>query len=41
LLFALPSRRFRSAWLGIAVHSAQSVYFALVLLPAFLGRMQG
>lgn len=38
LLFALPSRRYRSAWLGIAVHSTQSVYFALVLLPAFLGK---
>ena len=38
LLFALPSRRFRSAWMGIAVHSAQSVFFALVLLPAFMGR---
>lgn len=38
LLFALPSRRFRSAWMGIAVHSAQSVYFALALLPAFMGK---
>ena len=37
LVFALPTKRFRSAWMGIAVHSAQSVYFALVLLPAFLG----
>jgi membrane protease YdiL (CAAX protease family) len=36
-LFALPSRRYRSAWIGIAVHSAQSFYFALVLLPVFLG----
>jgi membrane protease YdiL (CAAX protease family) len=36
LLFAYPSRRFRSAWMGIIVHSAQSVVaiafvFALVL----------
>jgi len=38
LLFSLPSRRFRSAWMGIAAHSTQSVYFALVLLPAFLGK---
>jgi membrane protease YdiL (CAAX protease family) len=38
LLFALPSRMFRTAWMGIAVHSAQSVFFALVLLPAFIGR---
>jgi len=37
VLFSLPARRFRSAWLGIAVHSAQSVYFAVVLLPLFLG----
>jgi len=38
VLFALPTKVFRTAWMGIAVHSAQSVYFALVLLPAFLGR---
>lgn len=38
LVCALPSRLFRSAWLGIAVHSAQSVYFAVVLFPLFLGR---
>ena len=38
LLFALPARLFRTAWMGIAVHSAQSVYFALVLLPVMLGR---
>ncbi len=37
LLCALPARRFRSAWMGIAVHSAQSVYFALVLFPLFRG----
>jgi membrane protease YdiL (CAAX protease family) len=37
LLFALPSKRFHSAWMGIAVHSTQSIYFALVLLPVFLG----
>lgn len=27
-----PSRRYQSAWIGIAVHSTQSVFFALVLL---------
>ncbi|TCO59745.1 CPBP family intramembrane glutamic endopeptidase [Actinocrispum wychmicini] len=32
LLFAYPSRRFRSAWLGITVHSAQSVVFAVIAL---------
>jgi len=24
--------------MGIAVHSAQSIFFAVVLLPAFLGK---
>jgi len=38
LLFALPTALFRTAWMGIAVHSAQSVYFALALLPLFLGK---
>ena len=28
---AYPSKRYRSAWIGIAVHSAQSVVFALVI----------
>ena len=37
LLFALPTRLFQSAWMGIAIHSAQSVFFAIVLLPLFLG----
>jgi membrane protease YdiL (CAAX protease family) len=41
LLFALPTTLFRTAWMGIAVHSAQSIYFALVLLPVFLGRPLG
>jgi uncharacterized protein len=35
-LFAYPSRRFRSAWLGIAIHSTQSVFLALVLLVLVL-----
>ncbi len=29
---AYPSKRYRSAWIGIAVHSAQSVFFAIVIL---------
>jgi membrane protease YdiL (CAAX protease family) len=29
---AYPTKRYRSAWIGIAVHSAQSVYIAVVLL---------
>jgi membrane protease YdiL (CAAX protease family) len=28
---AYPSKRYRSAWIGIAVHSAQSVVFALLI----------
>ena len=29
---AYPTKRYRSAWIGIAVHSAQSVVFALLIL---------
>jgi membrane protease YdiL (CAAX protease family) len=29
---AYPTKRYRSAWIGIAVHSAQSVFFALLIL---------
>lgn len=36
-LLALPSRRFRSAWIGIAVHSSQSVFFLIVALGLVLG----
>ncbi len=36
-LYALPSRRFRSAWMGIAVHSAQTVFFIFVALGLVLG----
>jgi membrane protease YdiL (CAAX protease family) len=32
VLFAGASKRYRSAWVGIAVHSAQSVFFAVLLL---------
>ena len=31
-IIAYPSKRFRSAWIGIAVHSAQSVVLALLIL---------
>jgi membrane protease YdiL (CAAX protease family) len=31
-IIAYPSKRFRSAWIGIAVHSAQSVVLAILLL---------
>jgi uncharacterized protein len=32
-LLALPTRRYRSAWIGIAVHSSQTVFFGLAVLP--------
>jgi membrane protease YdiL (CAAX protease family) len=31
-ILAYPSKRYRSAWIGIAVHSAQSVVLALLIL---------
>lgn len=37
LLFALPTRYFRSAWFGIAAHSGQSLYFAVLILLLVLG----
>ena len=36
LILAGPSKRYRSAWVGIAVHSAQTVLFAVVLLAMVL-----
>ena len=36
-LYAFPSWRFRSTWLGIIVHSAQSVYFTFLFLGIVLG----
>ena len=38
LLFALPARFFRSAWVSIIVHSGQSLFFAIVILQLILGR---
>jgi uncharacterized protein len=32
LILAYPSKRYRSTWIGIAVHSAQSVFIAVILL---------
>jgi len=32
LTISYPTKRYRSAWIGIAVHSAQSVVFAVLLL---------
>ncbi|MFZ5807649.1 MAG: CPBP family intramembrane glutamic endopeptidase [Chloroflexota bacterium] len=36
-VLALPSWRFRSAWTAIIVHSAQSVFFAFLVLGVILG----
>jgi membrane protease YdiL (CAAX protease family) len=37
LLYALPSRYFRSSWLGIIAHSGQSIYFTILILGLVLG----
>jgi hypothetical protein len=37
LLMAFPSWRFRSTWMGIIVHSVESVYFAFLILGVVLG----
>jgi membrane protease YdiL (CAAX protease family) len=36
-LLAYPSRRFESAWMGIIVHSAQSVVLIIVVLTLVVG----
>jgi uncharacterized protein len=36
LTLAYPTKRYRSAWLGLAVHSSQSVFFLLAILPVVL-----
>ena len=36
-LYAFPSWRYRSTWMGIIVHSAQSVYVAFLILGVVLG----
>ena len=35
-LCAYPTRRFRSAWMGIGIHSIETVFFIVVLLPIVL-----
>jgi uncharacterized protein len=35
-VLAYPTKRYRSAWIGIAVHSSQTVFFALAILPFVL-----
>ena len=37
LLYAFPSRRFRSTWMGIAVHSGQTVFFLFLVTGLVLG----
>jgi uncharacterized protein len=37
LFYALPAKRFRSTWMAIIVHSAQSVYFLFLILGLVLG----
>ncbi len=36
-LYALPSWRFRSTWMGIILHSVETVYFGFLLLGVVLG----
>ena len=36
-LYAFPSWRFRSTWMGVIVHSAQNVFFAFLVLGVILG----
>lgn len=36
-LWAYPTKRFKSAWFGIIAHSAQSIFFAFLLLGLVLG----
>jgi uncharacterized protein len=35
-IISYPAKRYRSAWIGIAVHSAQSVFFAAIVLALVL-----
>ncbi len=37
LLYAFPAYRFKSTWMSIIVHSAQSVYIAFLVLGVVLG----
>jgi len=37
LLFAFPTKRFKSAWFGIIAHSGQSLFFVFILLGLVLG----
>jgi membrane protease YdiL (CAAX protease family) len=37
LLYALPAKHFSSTWMSVIVHSAQSVYFVVLILALVLG----
>ena len=37
MLYAYPARRFRSTWMSVIVHSAQSVFFIFLILGLVLG----
>jgi uncharacterized protein len=37
LLYAYPAYRYRSTWMSVIIHSAQSVYFAFLVLGVVLG----
>jgi membrane protease YdiL (CAAX protease family) len=37
LLYAFPAYRFRSTWMSVIIHSAQSVYIAFLVLGVVLG----
>jgi membrane protease YdiL (CAAX protease family) len=37
LLYTFPAHRYRSTWMSIVLHSAQSVFFAFLVLGIVLG----
>jgi membrane protease YdiL (CAAX protease family) len=36
-IYAFPSQRFRTTWMGVIAHSAQSFYFAFLILGVVMG----
>jgi membrane protease YdiL (CAAX protease family) len=37
-LYTFPSHRFRTTWMGVVVHSGQSIYFTFLILGVVLGK---
>ena len=37
LVYAFPSWRLRTTWMGVIAHSAQSIFFAFLILGVVLG----